>query len=251
MEVPLTVRADSLRRPVRIVLCARVTPATLRIWAPMQLPVGMALRCLGSPDETGFADALGPVLNPSGFDARPGLDDAGTRRARASGAAVVDMGECLIGQAVERPLVLFNPSSIPIRYGFVRPGRGVCFDGDGLGILLPREVAAVQARFAPQRADSNTAQPVLQTSSGQRLSLTMSCHGIRPLLVPSVTRIALPPLAVGDETYVLISLRANPKEAAKFEVQAPRVRDLLMEAFGAEAANDAFAETLASSVRLS
>ena len=50
---------------------------------------------------------------------------------------------------------------------------------------------------------------------------------------------------------MLISLRANPKEAAKFEVQAPRVRDLLMEAFGAEAANDAFAETLASSVRLS
>jgi len=126
-----------------------------------------------------------------------------------------------------------NPISIPIRYRFVRPERGVAFDGDGLGVLLPRETAVVQTRFAPQKSDLNTAQPVLQTSSGQWLGLTLTYRGIQPLLVPSVTQATFPPLAVGDETQVLISLRANPTAAAKFEVQAPRVRVLLVEAFGA------------------
>ena len=184
----------------------------------MRLPPSMPLRFFGSPAENGVEQQLGHLLNPTGYDAMPGRDDAGTRRALASGKVAVEMGECMIGQAVERPFVLFNPSTIAVRYGFVKPGRGVSFDGDGLGVLLPRETAVVSVRLAPSRPDENERSPVLQSSTGQRLGVSLTCTGIEPLLTPSATRIALPPLAVGDEASVPISLRAGPREAAKFEV---------------------------------
>jgi len=82
------------------------------------------------------------------------------------------------------------------------------------------------------------------------LQIAVACDGIAPLLSLSATRIAVPPLSIGEEVEIAITIAAGKKASAKFEVQAPAIAQLLGESFGTDVADSCMTATLSKSLLL-
>ncbi|CAN0209764.1 unnamed protein product, partial [Ectocarpus sp. 8 AP-2014] len=110
--------------------------------------------------------------------------------------AVVNFGQCFVGQSVTRRISLRNTSLLPAKFGFIgNPAEVDLQPADGFGVLLPGEERWIEATFSPLSSVSHDSTVSFRTSLGQSTCLGF---GVDPVMKLSHTVLSLAPACSGD-----------------------------------------------------